>query len=241
VVGKYFKGALPFSGPKARQDFPDAFVVETIADLAEDEEVFAVAADGRLASALQGISGVSVFKSLKEMLESDEFGDLRSDVESDNVLEVVKVFDLDRHLFDSGVTDAIETDLSGRFVSYRDTRWDEKEGSEELYVDSAEVSAWRLDKDNVEYLGEGVISVGFTATVDVSVDRSTGNPYHDDLYGSSQELIVQCDGSISIIVDREDLTTPNIEWSGVHLANVARVEVEEVSVDSVDEPEYRSD
>lgn len=241
VMAKYFKGVLPFGGVKALQDFPDAFIAENIADLAADNEVLAVVGDGRLALALQGISGVSVFRGIKELLESDGFDNLRGDVESDNVLEIVKVFDLDQHLFESEITDAVETDFSGRFVSFRNPSWDEKEGEEELYVESAEVSTWRVDRDSFEYLGEGVISIGFTARVEVSVERSTGNPYLDDLYGSSRDLIIECDGSISFIVDREDLTDPNITWSGVHLTNVARIEVEEINIESVEEPEYPSD
>lgn len=34
ILAKYFDGVLPFGDKKARKDFPDAFIVETIFDLA---------------------------------------------------------------------------------------------------------------------------------------------------------------------------------------------------------------
>ena len=46
AMDKYFAGTLPFGSPKARTDIPDAFIVEAILDLASQEPLFAVAADG---------------------------------------------------------------------------------------------------------------------------------------------------------------------------------------------------
>ena len=40
VMEKYFAGALPFGSIKARTDIPDAFIVETILELAAEDPLF---------------------------------------------------------------------------------------------------------------------------------------------------------------------------------------------------------
>ncbi len=47
-MDKYFAGTLPFCSVKARTDIPDAFIVETILDLASQGELFAVADDAAI-------------------------------------------------------------------------------------------------------------------------------------------------------------------------------------------------
>jgi len=68
VMDRYFADTLPFGSVKARTDIPDAFIVETVLDLATEGQLFAVADDGRVAEALKKFSDITVFKSIKELL-----------------------------------------------------------------------------------------------------------------------------------------------------------------------------
>lgn len=65
VLDAYFSGNAPFSQPKERKDFPDAFIYESIRDLVKLKEiVHMVSADENLRSScvkLTGIEGVLDF------------------------------------------------------------------------------------------------------------------------------------------------------------------------------------
>lgn len=53
VLKKYFAGVPPFKRVKARDDFPDAFIVETIFDLAEHGSILVISGDKGLTAALE--------------------------------------------------------------------------------------------------------------------------------------------------------------------------------------------
>src|SRR5205814_3973251 len=114
----------------------------------------------------------------------------------------------------------------GRLVSYRNPHWDEKEGEEEVYIDSAgPVIQWKLDESEVEYLGEGVVSLAFEARLEVSLDRSSGDPYYDDLYATSGEATADVDGAISLILEHEALKRLPSVQTGAKLLDKARLEL----------------
>ena len=72
VLDGYFAGTPPFSEVKARNDFPDAFILEALKRLAVfgTREIQGVTADTRLGKAFSDVSGVTHFKSIKELLAS---------------------------------------------------------------------------------------------------------------------------------------------------------------------------
>src|ERR1700690_1373108 len=75
VLKRYFSGQPPFRRAKARDDFPDAFIAETIIDLAAEGDLFVVTGDKGLAAAFDGIPNITVFIGVKELIESGEFSD----------------------------------------------------------------------------------------------------------------------------------------------------------------------
>lgn len=72
VLDSYFAGAPPFSEVKARNDFPDAFILEALKRLTTfgTREIQAVTADARLGKAISDVSGVTRFESIKDLLAS---------------------------------------------------------------------------------------------------------------------------------------------------------------------------
>lgn len=227
VLDKYFGGVPPFRHVKSRDDFPDAFIYECIADLAKDGEILTVGRDKGLSGALATTKNVVVYPSLKELLESDEFDDLRTEVETENVDRAIEALRSDKDLFQYIIDNGVVGALGGTFIDDPSTAVDH-EPAEELYLETVgRVVEWEVG-DDVDYLGEGIISVDFTATVEVSVDTSTGNEYLDDIYGASAERRVEVSGALSVQMDVAELRKPASDWSGVKLGNIARIEVDEL-------------
>jgi hypothetical protein len=82
-VAAYFKGASPFTGIKARKDFPDAFVYEAVADLSVPQaarHLAAVTADEYLRKQLSWLPGVTCFQTLTEFVESNQVRELTAAV-----------------------------------------------------------------------------------------------------------------------------------------------------------------
>jgi hypothetical protein len=83
VIEAYFKGAAPFSGVKARKDFPDAFIYEAVSDLARvdpPEQFVVVTADGNLSKSLSALRNVTCVASLEQLVESDQVSRLTADI-----------------------------------------------------------------------------------------------------------------------------------------------------------------
>lgn len=71
VLKSYFSGDAPFSQPKERKDFPDAFIYESIRDLAKlKETIHVVSADENLRNACSKVKGVTAHDTLEGFLKS---------------------------------------------------------------------------------------------------------------------------------------------------------------------------
>ena len=236
VMDKYFAGTLPFGSVKARTDIPDAFIVETMLDLATEGQLFAVADDGRVAEALKKIPGITVFKSIKDLLESDEFEEALADVgvdteteyEKANIDKVVNEFLRDHTRFHRSMENDVASLVAGKTLRYRNPHYDEKEGPDEIYIDSVEeVSEWTFDGTS-DYLGEGVILVNFEARVEVSADDPMGGPWYDEEGNLDSSRIVTISGAVSIRFDPVDLLQNPINTSGQELLKATTVSIDEL-------------
>ena len=236
VLDKYFAGTLPFGSVKARTDIPDAFIVETILDLAAEGQLFAVADDGRVAEALKKIPEITVFKSIKGLLESDEFEEALADIgvdtetqyEKANIDKVVMEFLGDHARFQRSMEHDVASLVAGKTLDYRNPHYDEKEGPDEIYIDSVEeVSAWTFDGTS-DYLGEGVILVNFEARVEVSADDPMGGPWYDEEGNLDSSRMVTISGAVSISFDPVDLLQNPINTSGQELLKAATVSIDEL-------------
>jgi hypothetical protein len=122
--------------------------------------------------------------------------------------------------------------LGGRSLSYRDSSWDEKESSEDLYIqDPGTVTMWSVDFDDADYLGEGVVSLAFDATVEVAVDQPTDSSYYEEgwypgVAQPSMGATVNVDGACSFIFDQADLRNPVADLDLPGLLERTRLEVE---------------
>lgn len=76
VMENYFLGAPPFSSEKNRNDIPDAFIFESIRDLAETYgSVHAVVKDDGLRQALKQVEGVMAYESINQFINDNSLWD----------------------------------------------------------------------------------------------------------------------------------------------------------------------
>jgi hypothetical protein len=235
VMDKYFAGTLPFKSEKARADLPDALLVEAILDLMSQGPMFALAHDGRVAEALKAHPGLKVFPTVKALLESDDFQDALGDIdeidgehEQANVEKVVTEFLRDNTKFRSSMEDDVSRLVAGKTLNYRNPNYDEKEGPDEIYVDSVqEVSGWTFDGTS-DYLGEGVALVNFEASVEIDADDPMGGSWYDDDGNPDSSRTVRVSGAVSISINLDDLWRDPAKTSGLELLNAAAVGIDEL-------------
>jgi hypothetical protein len=235
VIEKYFSGTLPFGSPKARTDIPDALIVEAMLDLTSQGPIFALAHDGRVADALKTNPGVKVFKTIKALLDSDDFQDALGEIdeidaehEQANVEKVVKEFLSGNSRFGKSLEADVSRLVAGKTLDYRNPRYDAKEGPDEIYIDSVkEVSDWAFDGTH-DYLGEGVILVNFEARAEIEADDPMGDPWHDDEGNLDSSRIVTVSGAVSISLDLDDLSRDPARTSGSELLKSATVSIDEL-------------
>ena len=236
VMAKYFAGVLPFGSVKARADIPDAFIVEAILDLASKGQLFAIAKDDRMLRALQNLPNIKVFTNIKKLLESDQFDealaeigvDTETEYETENVEKVVTEFLRDHARFVPALESDVSSLVTGRTLRYRNPQYDEKEGLDELYIDTVnEVSGWSFDGES-DYLGEGVILVNFEARAQVSVDDPLPGPYYDEDGHLDFSREVTVSGALSLNLDPVDLRQNSMNSVGEVLLKSATASVDEL-------------
>jgi len=235
VMEKYFAGTPPFGSVKARTDIPDAFIVETILELASEGQLFAVAQDDRVVMALGNRAEIATFTSIENLLKSKEFDealaeigvDAETEYEKANVDKVVMEFLRDHSRYKPSMESDVTRLVAGKTLDYRDPRYDEKEGPDELYIESVEdISHWNFNGTS-DYLGEGVILVNFEASVEVSVDDPMGSPYYDEEGDLECSRVVMVSGAVSLNLAPVDLKNP-LNSSGEQLLKTAAVSIDEL-------------
>jgi hypothetical protein len=231
VVAKYFDGTPPFRSKKSRDDFPDGFIVESILDAAKQGEVLVVAGDGGITKALQSVEGIVVYESVRELLESDEFDDLKAEVENDNVLSLLTVAEKSLSALTNQFSDALVNEVAGKTVAHYDAFNDM---TNEYYVDTAGVVEWKIDFAKHEYLGEGVITMPFEGVLEVSVDTSTGDYFEDATYGTNEDSLVRVRGWMSIIVEDPSMLDKPVDWTTKRLLDSVTVQIDELSTTLID-------
>jgi hypothetical protein len=234
VLIRYFDGTLPFKSKKSRGDFPDAFIVEVLLDLAAEEELFVVTGDKRMIDALADKARITVVPDLKTLLELDEFDEVRSEVEATNVPHALQWLKENIVAFDDDVEKGVTSLLSGTRVRYYGS-WDEESRGESLFIEQiGHVIEWSIHMDGAEYLGEGVISVPFGCTIEVELEEPSdrGYSYGDEYFAPSpMEAILEITGTSSLVVRHDDLADPAVKQRIDDIMEHSRIEVD--ALDSV--------
>ncbi|MDW1850341.1 PIN domain-containing protein [Vibrio sp. Vb0888] len=91
IIDDYFSGGGVFKKAKHRDDFPDAMISKGILSLAENEPVTVLCKDGNFHDKLTKYDNISVFRTLREFLDSPQVSEILSELnQKSEKIELVK-------------------------------------------------------------------------------------------------------------------------------------------------------
>ncbi len=223
VAEAYFSGEPPFSERKNRKDIPDAFIFETIKDLAGGiKDLHVVVADKGLAGACSKVKGVTVHTSLDDFIKSENCLQLIRNQDFEDQLEkIVEELKVHKTTLEKKLASCLENEFS--MHEFKDEHI--PSDGNEAYIEGIESDPTDIDFDfdKIEYMGYGTILVSFSCKVDCLVNfHMFKNDYHclsDDrmesisvseydnrhYYEAQESLPISVTGSISITFDLDTL------------------------------------
>ena len=161
VLNSYFTGDAPFSQPKERKDFPDAFIYESIRDLAKLKEIlYVVSADENLRNACSKVKGVTTFDALEEFLKSEPCVDAADHLEH---LEKLNQFRVNIGSYSPAFLRHINRLLLNYlpYKQFEDPHFksDDNSGAVEMLEESEDIE---FDESKIEILGVDTLLVPFS-------------------------------------------------------------------------------
>jgi hypothetical protein len=179
VLDAYFNGGAPFSQPKERKDFPDAFIYESIRDLARlKKDIHVVSGDENLRIACSQITGVTVHSSLEEFLNFEPC--LKAAHHLDH-LELLNQFRANIGSYETDVSRQINQMLLN-YLPYKQFvdphfKSDDNSGAIELMDDAEDIE---IDSSAIEILSVDTLLIPFSCRLGALVYYSI---YAADYWG----------------------------------------------------------
>ncbi|WP_417661427.1 PIN domain-containing protein [Pseudomonas sp.] len=168
VLESYFNGSAPFSQPKERKDFPDAFIYESIKDIVKTQEsLHFISEDNNLRSCCAMIPKVHTHSNLEDFLKSDTC------IKATQQLENIANFKLFTNHINS-YHDQLEKQLAGMleaflpYERFRDSHFksDDNIGRIETL---GELQGITFDNNNIERLAPDTILLPFSCELEALV------------------------------------------------------------------------
>ena len=251
VTDAYFSGGEPFSSAKHREDFPDAFIYESIRDIAgKHGTLHVIVADTKFRSACGRLEGVRTYGSTDEFIQLPECQTLLRNLdEITNIDRIRNKLPRDLRILEDNLEREIIDPLADTTVtgSIPD---DNGEASVSM-VGSPRNTEFKFDE--VEYYGEGAIGIPVTTVVecglnyyvfkadwcvmdDVDIHRISVSDWnkHYFLAEETRDVDVGCRLIMQLPIgelQRDDLTDEDLS-ALINDANCT-VEVEDATVDEV--------
>ena len=246
VVSDYFEGVLPFRAKKNRDDFPDAFIWQVIADISEDtNKLYVIVGDKGLLNACQTRENITTFSTLDDFISSDVCKPLlRETTVSENLARLNSILPMTMILREQDIKTKIERSLQWFTVHSYQIPDDNNE---------AKISATytpdflEIDEAKIQYYGYGNFIVPFEASLIATLDyalfkadyyvldeekiRSISISELNDHYFEVEEdysLVIQ--GTLSISVTSPDLEKEQLSDSELEkLLLFAMIEVDSIN------------
>lgn len=253
VVEAYFSGALPFREPKRKDDFPDAFLWQTICDLAESyNPLYVVSADNGILNAAKSMGDLVPFGSLEEFVASGPVQALLSaHFASANVKALLVLLPKHLDLISSAIESTLVDELAGRTVE-----------SDEIPDDNSEAtisgvgSPVDLDLDIAAAVdhGEGSFVVPFSLRIECLLDyaifkgdlytlaedkfdRISTSELNRHYYSAEEYYELRVEGALSFEVDPEALKSSDLSEGDL----LGILEDATISVDSIADVQVADD
>lgn len=253
ILEAYFSGSAPFSQPKERKDFPDAFIYESIKDLAAlKKTIHAVSADENLRNACSKLKDVKTYRALEAFLKS------ASCVEASRHLEHLEKLNLFRsHIgfYTADFTGHVNRLLLNYlpYKTFEDTHFksDDNSGAVEMMDESESIE---IDESKIEILGIDTLLVPFSCRLGALVYYSIfsadywalddneihGITVHQDENSSdhyleaSEDITLEILGVFSISLEfeqEEEINNPETDFDSYLVdANVTLEDVNSIAV-----------
>lgn len=238
----YFCGHPPLTNPKTRDDIPDAFIFQTIKDIASlGPKLIVVAEDGKLAKAAETLPNVVVHRSLVSMIESEfiqtEILELDVIENITNTAKVLRDYEAEYTEFRSYVNRKGAEKIVWRTVHSSQIPDDNHEATISSYCDPEDVE---VDFDGLSYFGSGQFGLPFEFRCTVEViyyifksdyycldeDHMPSVTDHNDHYFEAEdEREVHVSGTLRLSFPIESIKTLAIETVDKHI---------DIGIDSID-------
>ncbi len=245
----YFRGAPPLKAPKVRDDIPDSFIYQVIADLAKKRKPLTVIAeDEKIAQASELIEGVDVYRSLiafidsapvqAELIELDIVSNLPS------IIEMIQSYeDADQEITSLLRHNGGEAILWKK-VHSRSIPDDNHEATITCHYAPEDIE---LDFDELSYYGNGEFGLPYTFLATVSItyyifkadyfaldedELPSVTEHNDHYYEAEEDREVRVSGLVKLTFATAALESLSAENIDEHI---------DIEIDSVDEVSLEDD
>lgn len=178
ALSAYFKGLPPLKEPKVRKDIPDSFIFQSLLRINEKNPLHVVAEDEALREACCN-AGMECYVDLSSFIENEEIKKLLQGKIDSGVLEaiesqIVEFLKENEKLLKEKIEEKLLSDeyrmISGECVPGE---------SNEIYVSGANKPHELIIDSNIEYYGDALFAVCFTANVEFIYEYAV---YKSDAY-----------------------------------------------------------
>lgn len=245
----YFLGSAPLKAPKIRDDIPDSFIFQVIADLAKSSPALVVVAeDEKIAQASEALANVSVHRSLNAFIESQpiqaELLDLDIVKNLPALHEIIEDYEKNNEQIEILLRHNAGASLVWKTVYSRSIPDDNHEATITGYYDPDNIL---LDFANLSYYGYGDFGLPFTFSSTVSATyyifksdfyaldekkMPSVSDHNDHYYEAEQEIRVDVSGVIKLSFVPEALKSLTADNVDEHIT---------IGIDSIDEISVRED
>ena len=253
VIDAYFGGQPPFREKKRRDDIPDAFIWQTVLDIAQQYgEVIVVSNDKGIKGASETHERVTAFPSIDEFISSDFCQSLLKEDQAKLTFQrLLSLVPKIKQKIEATIQDQVVDVLHGRTVTSEQILDDNNEGIL-LGIGSAEDIEIRTAE--AEYYGEGlfVVPVEFSTDCEVSyavfkmdfwtlseerAEQISISELNKHYYDAEEEFSLRVEASISL-----DFATVVFESNDSTDEEVAQLgEDVDIAFDSIDKINVASD
>lgn len=210
VLNNYFAGHPPFKQIKNREDLPDGFVYEAIRDCAAQlGNLLFACHDNTLRSALAVVQGVTVFSSLKELLESPPIKQLLANVFIEDRFDAIRGYLLENEAeLGQQLAELLSQELIDHDVHIRD---DDSVDHRGWITHLDEFIAPSFSISEAQYLGENLIDLPFAVQIRATTSYHIFTPQNidtsDDFILTDQETHYGLEGRLTLVLKFHDIAT----------------------------------
>lgn len=164
VANAYFGGIPPFREKKKREDFPDAFIWQTIYDLSNVfDKLYAIINDKGLRSACETKENIILFNTLEDFLASDICKSLLIESNlADEVSALLNIIPMLETELKEAVTEQISDIIYGEEV---ESDWIPEDNHTATCDGIEQIDSIEIDATNPLYYGNGQIVIQFETSV----------------------------------------------------------------------------